>query len=127
MREAAPGGYRGHGPSASEPLPHLLPLDLSDPRAIRDVLARVRPAIVAVAAAMTSVDGCESRPDTAERVNAIAPGEIAEASRKIGARLVHFSTDYVFDGRSGPSDQVSPTSPINDDGRTYLGVELYNH
>jgi len=123
MREAATRGYRGHGTFASEPIPHHLPLDLSNPRAIRDVLARVRPAIVAVAAAMTSVDGCESRPDIAERVNAIAPGEIAEASRKIGARLVHFSTGYVFDGRSGPSDEGSPTSPINAYGRTKLAGE----
>ena len=49
MREAATRGYRGHGTFASEPIPHHLPLDLSNPRAIRDVLARVRPAIVAVA------------------------------------------------------------------------------
>ena len=123
MREASTRGYRAHGTFSSEPVSHLIPLDVKDLRAIRDILSRVRPAVVVVAAAMTSVDGCESHPDLAERVNSVAPGEIANATRKLGARLVHFSTDYVFDGRSGPADETTPPSPINVYGRTKLEGE----
>src|SRR5207247_507264 len=103
MREASTRGYRAHGTYSSDPVPHLLKLDLGDSAAIREVVSFVKPAIVAIAAAMTNVDGCESRPELAERVNGIAPGEIAKASRDVGARVVHFSTDYVFDGRSPSS------------------------
>jgi len=120
MREASTRGYRAHGTYSSDPVPHLLKLDLGDSAAIREVVSFVKPAIVAIAAAMTNVDGCESRPELAERVNGIAPGEIAKASRDVGARVVHFSTDYVFDGRSPSSSEESAPNPLNAYGRTKL-------
>ena len=120
MQEAATRGYRAHGTYSSDPIPQFLKLDLGDSEAIREVVSRVKPAIVAIAAAMTNVDGCESRPEVAERVNGVAPGEIAKASRDVGARVVHFSTDYVFDGRSASSSEESTPNPLNTYGRTKL-------
>ncbi len=123
LREATTRGYRAQGTYSTEPVPRFLRLDVSDVAAARELVSRVRPGVVVVAAAMTNVDGCESRPDVAERVNAIAPGEIARASKEVGARVVHVSTDYVFDGRSAPSDESTPPKPINAYGRTKLEGE----
>jgi len=123
MREGGSRGYRVHGTYSSEPVPDLSPLDLRDHGAIEEVFSRVRPGVVMIAAAMTSVDGCESRPELAEQVNAIAPGEIAELSQVGGARVVHFSTDYVFDGRSETVVEESTPNPINVYGRSKLAGE----
>jgi dTDP-4-dehydrorhamnose reductase len=88
--------------------------DLSDVQAIREAIQTIRPALVINPAAYTAVDKAESEPELAFAINAIAPRIIAEEAARIGAGLIHFSTDYVFDG-SKPSpyietDQVNPLS-----------------
>jgi dTDP-4-dehydrorhamnose reductase len=123
LREAQARGHRATGTGFSGADEGLLTLDLGDVVAGREIVSRARPGLVALAAAMTSVDGCETHPDLAERVNAIAPGEVAEGCRGIGARLVYFSTDYVFDGRGGPSDEEAEPHPLNVYGRTKLEGE----
>src|SRR5467141_1649759 len=96
MREATARGDRPVGTYAASPVEGLLPLDLADLDGIGPLIVETRPAVVLLAGAMTNVDGCESAPDLADRINALAPGRVAEACRTVGARLVHFSTDYVF-------------------------------
>src|SRR5881628_2266196 len=123
MREARTRGQRSTGTFFAGPADGLLPLDLTDPRSTRDAVVRSSPSVVALAAAMTSVDGCEARPDLAEKVNAIAPREVAEACRVVGAQLVHISTDYVFDGREGPSDEEREPNPLSVYGKTKLEGE----
>jgi len=100
-------------------------VDLSDPRSIRRYVSSVNPAIIVNAAAFTAVDRAEDEPDLAFRLNAEAPGVLAEEAEKLGAVLVHYSTDYVFDGRKGaPYTEVDPPAPINVYGRSKLEGEI---
>jgi dTDP-4-dehydrorhamnose reductase len=100
-------------------------LDITDAAAVRATLATVRPDLVLNAAAYTGVDAAESDEDTAQLVNAVAPGQIALACGRSGARLVHVSTDYVFAGdATEPYEVDAPTGPKSAYGRTKLAGEL---
>lgn len=93
--------------------------DLADPGSIRRAFDEARPEVVVNAAAYTAVDRAESEPDLAHAVNAVAPGLIGEAARARGATVVHYSTDYVFDGtKVGRYREEDPTSPLSVYGRT---------
>jgi dTDP-4-dehydrorhamnose reductase len=73
---------------------------------------------------MTDVDGCETDPAAADRVNALGTRYVAQGARWSGARLVHISTDYVFDGKSGrPYTETDGTGPVNHYGRSKLAGE----
>lgn len=99
-------------------------LDITDAEAIEAVVSDVRPAIIFNAAAYTAVDKAEREEDAALAVNATAVGYLAEAARRVGARFVHVSTDFVFDGRSGvPYAPDAPTAPLGAYGRTKLAGE----
>jgi len=94
-------------------------LDLSNPSDIRRTIREVRPQLIVNAAAYTGVDQAETDETTAHAVNAQAPGLLAEEAQKIGAVLVHYSTDYVFDGtKKLPYDEADSTNPINVYGKT---------
>lgn len=99
-------------------------LDITERRAVHDLFSQLRPNVVLNAAAYTEVDACETSPDLAMQVNGDAVGFIAESCADIGARLVHFSTDYVFDGarRDGYREDDVP-NPINVYGRSKLRGE----
>ena len=99
-------------------------LDLTDAAAIRRVAGEVRPGIIVNPAAHTAVDKAESEPDLARAINATAPGILAEEAEKLGALLVHYSTDYVFDGGGeAPRQEDDPTGPLNVYGATKLEGE----
>lgn len=102
-------------------------LDVSDPRAVDAALGSARPDAVVNCAGWTNVDGAESDPDGALAVNATAAGHIARATARAGARLVHVSTDYVFDGQrppdAAPYVESDPTEPRSVYGRTKLAGE----
>lgn len=99
-------------------------LDLARPETIREVVRRAEPELVVNAAAYTDVEGAETEPDLARAVNARAPGILAEEAARIGAAIVHFSTDYVFDGRKrGPYVEGDAPSPLNVYGQTKLRGE----
>ena len=100
-------------------------LDLAQPDRMKAALAAFRPAVVLNCAAYTAVDRAESEPAEARTVNADAVGRLAEMTRALGARLVTFSTDYVFDGSArAPYTEASPTRPVNEYGRSKrLGEE----
>jgi dTDP-4-dehydrorhamnose reductase len=99
-------------------------LDLSDASSIRAVMREFQPRWVVNAAAHTAVDKAESEPELAFAINAIAPEVFAEEVRNSGAVLVHFSTDYVFDGsKSAPYIESDPTNPLNVYGSSKLAGE----
>ncbi len=82
-------------------------LDLSNPTDISRTIREVRPQLIVNAAAYTAVDQAETDETTARAVNGEAPGLMAEEAKKIGAVLVHYSTDYVFDGtKKAPYDEI---------------------
>jgi len=109
-------------PGASRPGIDWRDLDLRDRDATRSLVREVSPEIAVNAAALTDVDGCEDRPEEAQAVNALAPATLAEACRGRGARFVHVSTDYVFDG-TGPATETTPPNPLGAYGRTKLDGE----
>ena len=120
-----PHGQVGHELRAAlDPLGRVVAagrdrVDLTQPDAIRTAVADVAPDVIVNAAAYTDVDGAESEADVARTVNADAPGVLAEAARDAGAWLVHYSTDYVFDGTAtAPYDEDAPTNPLGVYGRT---------
>ena len=99
-------------------------LDLASPDAIVAVLRAAAPDIIVNAAAYTAVDLAERERDLAFAVNARAPQVIAEEAKRTGALLVHYSTDYVFDGRATmPYDESAPTGPLNAYGQSKLEGE----
>ena len=96
-------------------------LDLSNPDATAKYVRELAPNIVVNAAAYTAVDKAESEHDLAQTVNAVTPGRIAEELARTGGLLVHYSTDYVFDGsKAGPYVEDDPTGPLNVYGETKL-------
>ena len=99
-------------------------LDIGDPRAVETIIGEQQPDAVINCAAWTDVDGCESDPDRAQRVNALGPENLARASRNAGAVLVTISTDYVFDGRKdGFYTQRDQPLPISVYGNSKLEGE----
>lgn len=113
-------------------LPHLADvtaldrhqLDLSNPTQIRQVIGSVRPELIVNAAAYTSVDQAEREEAEARIINADAPALMAEEAKKVGAALVHYSTDYVFDGTKDiPYEEHDSPNPIGVYGKTKLAGE----
>jgi dTDP-4-dehydrorhamnose reductase len=99
-------------------------LDLADPDALVRACRTVRPALIVNAAAYTAVDKAESDPGLALAINANAPGILAEEAKRLRAVLVHYSTDYVFDGTGRtPYIETDPTGPLNEYGRSKLAGE----
>jgi len=98
--------------------------DLTDPRAVEDFVSSKSVDFVVNAAAYTAVDKAESEEQTAFRINAESVGAIAKAATRIGARFIHVSTDYVFDGRkAGLYDPDDTTAPMGAYGRSKLAGE----
>ncbi len=98
--------------------------DFSRPEQLADTVRQVRPDVIVNAAAHTAVDKAESEPDFARTLNATAPGVVAQAAHDIGALMVHYSTDYVFDGSGDrPWQEGDATGPLSVYGRTKLEGE----
>jgi dTDP-4-dehydrorhamnose reductase len=114
---------------ALAPLGELVALDFpeadfSQPESLREIVRQVQPAVIVNAAAHTAVDRAESEPALARALNATAPGVLAQEAQARGAWLVHYSTDYVFDGSGDtPRDEDAPTGPLSTYGRTKLEGE----
>lgn len=106
--------------------PSSLTADFSMPESLAQTVRAVAPQIIVNSAAHTAVDKAESEPERARAINASAPGVLAREAAKLGAWLVHYSTDYVFDGSgSTPWVEDSPTGPLSVYGKTKLeGEEL---
>ncbi|MDQ0016922.1 dTDP-4-dehydrorhamnose reductase [Variovorax boronicumulans] len=98
--------------------------DFSRPEQLAETVLKVRPDVIVNAAAHTAVDKAESEPEFARKLNATSPGVVAEAAQQIGALMVHYSTDYVFDGSgSKPWKEDDATGPLSVYGSTKLEGE----
>ncbi|WP_298011731.1 dTDP-4-dehydrorhamnose reductase [uncultured Aquabacterium sp.] len=98
--------------------------DFSQPEQVAALVRAVRPDVIVNAAAHTAVDKAESEPDLARAINATTPGLVARAAADLGALLVHYSTDYVFDGSgTAARDEAAATAPLSVYGRTKLEGE----
>jgi dTDP-4-dehydrorhamnose reductase len=114
------------GPSASAEIVALgrPKLDLLKPAGILAALEAARPDVVVSAAAYTAVDLAETHADEVHAINAIGAGEVARAAARLGAPVVHLSTDYVFDGLlDRPYREDDPTGPVGEYGRSKLASE----
>jgi dTDP-4-dehydrorhamnose reductase len=112
-----------------QPLGELVALDypeinMADAASIRTTVQEHRPQLIVNATAYTAVDKAESEPELAEAINGTGPGVLAEEARKLNAELVHFSTDYVFDGKKGvPYIETDRPNPLNVYGSSKLHGE----
>lgn len=99
-------------------------LDLQDFQALRRTLSELRPELIVNAAAYTNVDKAESEAEKAFAINATVPGILAEEATKSKAALIHYSTDYVFDGtKGGPYTEVDEPRPLSAYGKSKLAGE----
>jgi dTDP-4-dehydrorhamnose reductase len=99
-------------------------MDLADLNQVRGIIRTVKPQLIINPAAYTAVDKAESEPDLAMRINGEAPAVMAEEAGRLGAAMIHYSTDYVFDGtKTSPYTEGDIASPINTYGRTKLAGE----
>ncbi|MBD9442138.1 dTDP-4-dehydrorhamnose reductase [Pseudomonas sp. PDM04] len=98
--------------------------DLTDPQQLRQQVQRVRPDLIINAAAYTAVDQAETEPQVAFAINAVAPGILAEEAAALGIPLIHYSTDYVFDGsKSSPYTEDDAPNPLGVYGQSKLAGE----
>jgi dTDP-4-dehydrorhamnose reductase len=111
------------GAASSRADPKLLRLELCEPEKIERALLELRPAAVVHAAAMADPDECQRQPELAQRVNCEGAHAVARACRRLKARLVHFSTDLVFDGQGSWYKETDPPRPISVYGRSKLAAE----
>jgi dTDP-4-dehydrorhamnose reductase len=99
-------------------------LDLADPGAIARTMRSLSPALVVNAAAYTAVDQAEQERDAAFAINAVAPAVLADEAKRAGSVLIHYSTDYVFDGAArAPYEEDAPTAPLSVYGASKLEGE----
>jgi dTDP-4-dehydrorhamnose reductase len=99
-------------------------LNFSDVPAVRHFVAEVRPQVIVNAAAYTAVDKAETERELCHQINATLPGVLAEEAKKLGALLVHYSTDYVFDGtKQSPYVETDSTNPLGTYGASKLAGE----
>ncbi len=100
-------------------------LDITDADAVQKTLNELQPKLIINASAYTEVDLAETQVELATNINAIAPGVIAETASKLNAVFIHYSTDYVFDGKNNtPYTENDPTNPLNMYGKSkFMGEE----
>ena len=101
-------------------------IDITKPESVQSCIEQIRPNVIVNCAAYTAVDACESNMDVCWQVNAEGPRHLARTADQYGARLIHVSTDYVFDGHKPapePYLETDPTNPLSEYGRSKLAGE----
>ncbi len=111
------------GTFATDSLPGLQPLDITNATAVRNFFDRHQPSVVFCPAAQPHVEGCERDPAATRKINIEGLANVVRETQRVGARMVYFSSEYVFDGTRGPYSEDAPTNPINEYGRQKLAAE----
>lgn len=112
-----------YGTFHAHPDPRLHALDVRDPGAVARVIRECKPINVLIPAAYAHVDRCEIDANSAYLVNVLAVGSVVDAANEIGATVVYFSTDYVFDGIDGPYDELAAVNPLSRYGVQKVAAE----
>jgi dTDP-4-dehydrorhamnose reductase len=123
LRHLADRGHEAVGTYGEHPFPGLVHLDAADLAGAARLVAERRPEVVFYPAGFTWVDGCEREPSRSDAANRDQPLNLARAAAEAGGRFVSFSTDYVFDGRTGPDSEESAPNPLSAYGRSKLDAE----
>ncbi len=105
------------------PSARYMPLDMTSTKEVKSAVAEVEPDVIINCAAMTNVDACEIEREMAWKINVEGVEHLIDAARRIGARLFHVSSDYVFDGKSGPYDEEARPEPLSYYGKSKLASE----
>ena len=105
------------------PPARYLTLDVTSPKEVKNVVTGLEPDVIINCAAMTNVDACEVERETAWKINVEGVEHLIDAARRVGARIFHVSSDYVFDGRSGPYDEDDRPEPLSYYGKSKLASE----
>lgn len=100
-------------------------VDLAQPGAVLKIIDQVKPDVIIHCAAIANIDQCENMPDLAQKINAEVPGEFAKISKEKGIRLVHISTDAVYDGQKGNYTETDATNPLSVYAKTKLNAEKF--
>jgi len=103
--------------------PNFLPLEITDKVAVRSLLQQLQPNVVFLPAFCSNVDYCEQHPEETYQINVVGCLNVAQATRDVGAKLVFYSSDYVFNGENGPYQETDQPDPICVYGRQKLEVE----
>jgi len=109
----------------SHPVEGMQQLDIRNRSDVQSLLTTVRPAVVYLPASLTNVDYCEMHPEKGYAANVIGVCNVVQAVNDIGARLVYFSSDYIFDGKAGPYHEDDPANPICEYGQQKVIAEHY--
>lgn len=112
-----------HGSFYSNPVKRLIHLDMTDIKAVKDILTLIKPDVIIHPAANPNVEYCEEHPKETWQVNVEGSRNLIEIAREIGAKFVYFSSDYVFDGTTGPYSENHIPNPINEYGFQKFAVE----
>lgn len=123
IRSLKAQGVAARGTCHRHPVDDLMSLDITDRVAVEELLAEHRPEVVYLSAALTAVDYCEGHEEEAWKINVGGADAVAAAAARIDAKVVFFSTEYLFDGVSGPYGEDEPISPLSAYGRSKAEAE----
>lgn len=115
--------HETYGSFYLNPVKGLIHLDMTDLKAVKEILTSLKPDVIIHPAANPNVEYCEEHPKETWQVNVEGSNNLIETARDIGAKLVYFSSDYVFDGTNGPYSEEDVPNPINEYGLQKLAVE----
>ena len=125
FRAARDAGFEASGTHHSRPVPGMQWLDICDQTEVQSLILKLPPAVVYLPASLSNVDYCELHPEEGYATNVVGVRNIVKTVNDVGAKLVYFSSDYVFDGKNGPYYEDDPANPICEYGRQKLISEHY--
>lgn len=125
VRAASDAGLEAIGTYHSRPVPGMQRLDIRSQPETQLLITKVRPTVVYLPASLSNVDYCELHPEEGYATNIVGVRNVLQIVNDVGAKLVYFSSDYIFDGKAGPYREDDPANPICEYGRQKLMAEHY--
>lgn len=122
---ASDAGFEVIGTYHSHPVPGMQRLDIRSQTEVQLLIAKVHPTVVYLPASLANVDHCELHPEEGYATNVLGVCKVVRAVNEVRAKLVYFSSDYIFDGKAGPYREDDPANPICEYGRQKLMAEHY--